>query len=246
MPRRVYHPRLVAVQLRGGRTVRALAFVADPTHSAYVDELDLQGRAKLVAQGIGMRGRCIDYIRNTPTIRDCLISGGDPLILSDDRIEWLLSRLRKIKHVEFLRIGSKVPATLPQRVTPALVKMLKRFHPHGRRVVGRLLVFRKRPRIRPRKRLAPSHRGGAKHQETGDCVITSHQDSHRDIDCGTPAAHPTPQANLRKAANCSRIGRRWSMPEIFTLACKPRGKQAALALRSRCQFPESRLRATRR
>jgi lysine 2,3-aminomutase len=58
-----------------------------------------------------------------------LISGGDPLILSDDRIEWLLSRLRKIKHVEFLRIGSKVPPTLPQRITPALVKMLKRFHP---------------------------------------------------------------------------------------------------------------------
>jgi cation transport protein ChaC len=65
MPRRVYHPRLVAVQLRGGRTVRALAFVADPTHSAYVDELDLQGRAKLVAQGIGMRGPCVDYIQNT-------------------------------------------------------------------------------------------------------------------------------------------------------------------------------------
>jgi cation transport protein ChaC len=65
MPRRVYHPRLVAVQLRSGRTVRALAFVADPTHSAYVDELDLHGRAKLVAQGIGVRGPCVDYIQNT-------------------------------------------------------------------------------------------------------------------------------------------------------------------------------------
>jgi cation transport protein ChaC len=65
MPRRVYHPRLVAVQLRSGRTVRALAFVADPTHSAYVDELDLHGRAKLVAQGIGARGPCVDYIQNT-------------------------------------------------------------------------------------------------------------------------------------------------------------------------------------
>ena len=65
MTRRVYHPRLVAVQLRSGRSIRALAFVADPTHSAYVDELDLHGRAKLVAQGIGVRGPCVDYIQNT-------------------------------------------------------------------------------------------------------------------------------------------------------------------------------------
>ena len=65
MPRRVYHPRLLAVRLRSGRVVRALAFVADPTHDAYVDELDLQGRAKLVAQGIGVRGPCVDYIQNT-------------------------------------------------------------------------------------------------------------------------------------------------------------------------------------
>ena len=65
MPRRVYDPRLVAVRLRSGRRVKALAFVADPTHSAYVDELDLQGRAKLVAQGIGARGPCVDYIQNT-------------------------------------------------------------------------------------------------------------------------------------------------------------------------------------
>jgi lysine 2,3-aminomutase len=71
----------------------------------------------------------IDYIARTPVIRDVLLSGGDPLILSDDRLEWLLSRLRKIKHVEFLRIGSKVPVVLPQRVTPALVKMLKKYHP---------------------------------------------------------------------------------------------------------------------
>src|SRR5262245_48484766 len=65
MPRRVYHPRLLAVRLRSGRTVRALAFVADPTPDPYVDELDLHGRAKLVAQGIGVRGPCVDYIRNT-------------------------------------------------------------------------------------------------------------------------------------------------------------------------------------
>jgi len=65
MPRRVYQPRLVPVRVPGGRRVRALAFVADPAHPAYVGELDLHGRARLVAQGIGQRGPCIDYIRNT-------------------------------------------------------------------------------------------------------------------------------------------------------------------------------------
>ena len=62
----------------------------------------------------------IAYIAATPAIRDVLISGGDPLILSDDRIEWLLSRLHAIPHVEFLRIGTKVPAALPQRITSDL------------------------------------------------------------------------------------------------------------------------------
>ena len=65
MPRRVYDPRLVPVALDGRRTVRALAFVADTDHPAYVRELDLHGRARLVAQGIGQRGPCVDYIRNT-------------------------------------------------------------------------------------------------------------------------------------------------------------------------------------
>src|SRR6266850_6419866 len=65
MPRRVYAPRLLQVQIAGGRQVRALAFLADPTHPAYVRELDLHGRARLVAQGIGQRGTAVDYIRNT-------------------------------------------------------------------------------------------------------------------------------------------------------------------------------------
>src|SRR2546423_5632973 len=65
MPRRVYRPRLVPVRLRSGRRVKALAFVADPKHRSYVRELDLHGRARLVAQGIGKRGPCVDYIRNT-------------------------------------------------------------------------------------------------------------------------------------------------------------------------------------
>ena len=65
MPRRVYMPRLVPATLPGGRRVQALAFIADPDHPSYVRELDLHGRARLVAQGIGQRGPCLDYIRNT-------------------------------------------------------------------------------------------------------------------------------------------------------------------------------------
>ncbi|MFN8392716.1 MAG: KamA family radical SAM protein [Bdellovibrionota bacterium] len=71
----------------------------------------------------------IDYIERTPSIRDVLISGGDPLDLSDENLEWLVSRIRAIKHVEFLRIGTKVPAVLPQRVTLQLTRMLKKYHP---------------------------------------------------------------------------------------------------------------------
>jgi lysine 2,3-aminomutase len=69
------------------------------------------------------------YIAEHPSIRDVLLSGGDPLLLSDEKLEWLVSRVRAIKHVEFVRIGTKVPAVLPQRITPALVRMLKRYHP---------------------------------------------------------------------------------------------------------------------
>ena len=64
MSRRVYHPRLVLAELPR-RRIRALAFVADPEHPSYVRELDLHGRARLVAQGIGQRGPCVDYIQNT-------------------------------------------------------------------------------------------------------------------------------------------------------------------------------------
>jgi len=71
----------------------------------------------------------IDYIAAHPEIRDVLLSGGDPLTMGDERLEWLLERLRAIPHVEFLRIGSKVPAVLPPRITPSLVAMLRRYHP---------------------------------------------------------------------------------------------------------------------
>lgn len=71
----------------------------------------------------------LDYIESTPVIRDVLISGGDPLSLDDDRLEYVLRRLSKIKHVEFVRIGSKQPVVQPMRITPELTRLLKRYHP---------------------------------------------------------------------------------------------------------------------
>jgi len=71
----------------------------------------------------------IDYIKENTQIRDVLLSGGDPLTLSDSKLEWLLSRLKMIPHVEILRIGTKVPVVMPQRITTELIYTLKRFHP---------------------------------------------------------------------------------------------------------------------
>ncbi len=65
MLNKVYTPKFVPVSIVGAQRVHALAFIADTKHRQFVDELDLEGRARLVAQGIGQRGRCVDYIRNT-------------------------------------------------------------------------------------------------------------------------------------------------------------------------------------
>jgi lysine 2,3-aminomutase len=71
----------------------------------------------------------LDWIRATPEIRDVLLTGGDPLFFSDDRLEWVLAELRGIPHVEIVRLGTRLPVTLPFRVTDALVRMLERYHP---------------------------------------------------------------------------------------------------------------------
>jgi lysine 2,3-aminomutase len=71
----------------------------------------------------------INYVRENPSIRDVLLSGGDPFMLPDDTIEFLLKKLRAIPHVEILRIGSRIPCTLPQRITPKLCRILKKYHP---------------------------------------------------------------------------------------------------------------------
>ena len=73
--------------------------------------------------------QAFDYIRRTPAIRDVLLSGGDPLFLSDERLDWILTRLRAIPHVEFVRIGTKMPAVLPQRITRELCRVLRKHHP---------------------------------------------------------------------------------------------------------------------
>jgi lysine 2,3-aminomutase len=91
-------------------------------------------RSRLVSNATGYDfhpefDKQIEYIAQHPEIRDVLLSGGDPLLLSDDKLENLLSRLRAIPHVEFLRIGSRIPTFLPQRITPELCAMLKKFHP---------------------------------------------------------------------------------------------------------------------
>ncbi|MCE1228841.1 MAG: KamA family radical SAM protein, partial [Firmicutes bacterium] len=73
--------------------------------------------------------KAIEYIRQTKTVRDVLISGGDPLVLSDDQLESILSRLRAIDHVEIIRIGTRTPVVMPQRITDSFVAMLKKYHP---------------------------------------------------------------------------------------------------------------------
>ena len=87
--------------------------VGDPSQNFRPDEFDLQ----------------IEYLKNTPQVRDVLLSGGDPLVLAPKVLESLLSRLREIPHIEIIRIGSRVPVFMPQRVTDELTDMLQKYHP---------------------------------------------------------------------------------------------------------------------
>jgi len=73
--------------------------------------------------------RGLKYIAETPQVRDVLLSGGDPLMLSDDYLDWILTELRAIPHVQVIRIGSRMPVVLPYRITDELVDMLRKHHP---------------------------------------------------------------------------------------------------------------------
>lgn len=91
-------------------------------------------RSRLVSNASGYDfhpdfDRQIEYIKNHPEIRDVLLSGGDPLLLSDSKLDRILGELRKIEHIEFVRIGSRIPLFLPQRITPSLCEILRKHHP---------------------------------------------------------------------------------------------------------------------
>lgn len=77
----------------------------------------------------GRIDRAIDYIKKTPEVRDVLLSGGDCLLVGDDLLEYIIKELRKIPHVEIIRLGTRTPVVLPQRITDDLVNMLKKYHP---------------------------------------------------------------------------------------------------------------------
>ncbi|QXE91764.1 KamA family radical SAM protein [Geomonas subterranea] len=102
-------------------------------------------------RGVGCQGmspapvdEAVAYIASKPQIRDVILSGGDPLLLSDDRLDQILTALRRIPHVEIIRIGTRAPVTLPERVTARLARMLKRHQPlyvnthfnHPREITG--------------------------------------------------------------------------------------------------------------
>lgn len=71
----------------------------------------------------------IDYIKNNKEIRDVLITGGDPLTLNDETLEWIISEIRSINHVDYIRIGSRTLVTMPQRITDEFCNMIKKYHP---------------------------------------------------------------------------------------------------------------------
>lgn len=73
--------------------------------------------------------KCVEYVREHPEVRDVLISGGDPFVMSDEELEYIISEFRKIQHVEIVRLGSRTPVVMPQRITPELCEMLKKYQP---------------------------------------------------------------------------------------------------------------------
>jgi len=77
----------------------------------------------------------IQWIADTPEIREVLVTGGDPLLLSNSKIEYMLRKLSRIEHVERIRIGTRTPVTLPQRITDSLIRVISRFHAPGKREI---------------------------------------------------------------------------------------------------------------
>ncbi len=109
---------------------RVLFLVHDhcATYCRYCTRSRVVGQGELIPNREHLE-RGIAYIRRTPAVRDVLLSGGDPLTLSDEKLDWILGELRSIPHVQFIRMGTMVPLVMPQRVTPKLVRTLRRHHP---------------------------------------------------------------------------------------------------------------------
>jgi lysine 2,3-aminomutase len=99
------------------------------TYCRYCTRSRLLSEEKTIDSDKNKWDAALEYIRNNSNIRDVLISGGDPLTLSNQNLEYLLSKIRHIEHVEIIRIGTKVPAVLPQRVDAELANMLSKYHP---------------------------------------------------------------------------------------------------------------------
>lgn len=99
------------------------------TYCRYCTRSRMVGNNQRFRGSIAQWQKAIAYIEATPEVRDVLISGGDPLTLPDSQLEYLLSSIARIEHVEMIRIGTKVPVVLPQRITPKLLRVLKKFRP---------------------------------------------------------------------------------------------------------------------
>ena len=110
---------------------RVLFLVTDfcPVYCRYCTRSRLVGGKASFDINLNQWTRAIKYIKSTPQIRDVLVSGGDPLIYSNERLEWLLQRFRSIPHVEIIRLGTKIPFVLPQRITADFINMVKKYHP---------------------------------------------------------------------------------------------------------------------
>ena len=92
------------------------------TRRRFAGQTDSESPSERIQKGI-------DYIAQTPQVRDVLLSGGDALLVSDKLLENIIKKLREIPHVEIIRIGTRVPVVMPQRITDDLVNMLKKYHP---------------------------------------------------------------------------------------------------------------------
>ena len=110
---------------------RVLFLVTDncPAYCRYCTRSRLAGKNLMEGPREKRWLAAIEYIKQNRSVRDVLISGGDPLILSDSALQWLLEQVRGISHVDIIRIGTKAPAVLPMRITPELTAMLKNYHP---------------------------------------------------------------------------------------------------------------------